>query len=81
MYVARGEASYNASGQIVPGADIGYAIMQILSRTGVGTGSIYEYSYILVDQRPSLWQPAKTADGKILNDKYLVNSSVVFNQV
>lgn len=55
--------------------------MQLLSKTGVGTGSIYNYSFIFVDQRPSLWQAAKTADGKILNDKYLVNSSVGFTQV
>lgn len=81
VYVTHGEPSFNASGQIVPAADTGYAIMQLLSKTGVGTGSIYNYSFIFVDQRPSLWQAAKTADGKILNDKYLVNSSVGFTQV
>ena len=28
-----------------------------------------------------MWQAAKTVDGKVLNDKYLVNSSVGFTQV
>jgi hypothetical protein len=28
-----------------------------------------------------MWQAAKTIDGKILNDKYLVNAGVGFTQV
>ena len=36
----------------------------------ISTGS-YMYSYIFIDERPSLWMPAKTANGKILNDQYL----------
>jgi preprotein translocase subunit SecD len=55
--------------------------MNILAKNGKGTGAIYDYSFIFVDQRPSQWQAAKTADGKVLNDKYLVNSSVGFTQV
>lgn len=81
VYVTRGEQSYNASGEIVTAQDTGYAITQIESKIGSGTGATYAYSFIYVDQRPSLWQAAKTADGKILNDKYLVNSSVGFTQV
>lgn len=83
VFVARGEESYvkDASGQIVATSNPGYAIVEILSKSGTGTGTIYSYSYIFVDQRPSLWQPAKTADGKILNDKYLVNAGVWFTQV
>lgn len=81
VYITRGEQSYNASGQIVPGEDTWYAIMNILSKNGNGTGATYDYSFIFVDQRPSQWQAAKTADGRVLNDKYLVNSSVGFTQV
>lgn len=81
VYVTRGEQSYNASGQIVTSPDTGYAIMQVLSRDGTGTGAVYSYSYLFVDQRPSLWQAAKTADGKVLNDQYLVNAGVGFTQV
>lgn len=55
--------------------------MNILSKNGNGTGATYDYSFIFVDQRPSQWQAAKTADGRVLNDKYLVNSSVGFTQV
>lgn len=55
--------------------------MNILSKNGNGTGAIYDYAFIFVDQRPSLWQAAKTADGKVLGDKYLVNASVGFTQV
>jgi protein-export membrane protein SecD len=81
VYVTQGEQSYNASGEIVTAQDTGYAITQIESKNWIGTGAIYTYSFIYIDQRPSLWQAAKTADGKILNDKYLVNSSVGFTQV
>lgn len=81
VYATRGEQSYNASGQIVTAQDTWYAIMQIQSKIGTGTGATFVYSFIYIDQRPSLWQAAKTADGKVLNDKYLVNSSVGFTQV
>ena len=38
----------------------------------------YTYSLIYIDERPSLWSAAKTSDGKILNDKYLVRAGTAF---
>lgn len=35
----------------------------------------YEYSYILVNRQPGMWMPAKTTDGKILNDDYLSSAT------
>lgn len=68
----------------------GYTILSIDSMTEVevpaeGTGVTtknkeYVYSMIYVDERPSLWTPAKTADGKVLNDSYLVSAGSAFNQ-
>jgi protein-export membrane protein SecD len=83
VYVARGQESYdkNGSGEIIPITSPGYAILQIQSKNGTGTGATYAYSYLFVDQRPSMWQAAKTADGKVLNDQYLVNAGVGFTQV
>ncbi len=61
-------------------------------KTVVGTGTdaktetktvkkkAYDYDLIFVDERPSLWTAAKTADGKILDEQSLVRASVSFNQ-
>jgi protein-export membrane protein SecD len=73
----------NASGmeEIVPNQS-GYAIVRVDSRdttTGTGTAN-YQYSYIFFDEKPSTWKAAETADGKILNDKYLVSAGVGFTQ-
>jgi preprotein translocase subunit SecD len=51
----------------------------------VGSGAAtkkkeYEYSLLYVDERPSAWTPAETADGKILTDKYLTRAGVSFTQ-
>ncbi len=83
VFIASGEQSYvkDASGQIVATSNPGYALVQLQSKNGFGTGATYNYSYIFIDQRPSLWQAARTADGKVLNDKYLVNSGVGFTQI
>lgn len=39
----------------------------------------FAYSYIVLDPEPSPWIPAKTADGKILNDKYLIGAAAGIN--
>jgi protein-export membrane protein SecD len=69
----------------------GYVVTRINSMTekevpAIWTGSAtkekeYSYSLIYVDERPSEWTAAKTADGKVLNDKYLQNAGVGFTQV
>jgi protein-export membrane protein SecD len=82
VYVARGQENYEKAGTgYTVTSTPGYAILSIDSKNGTGTGATYAYSYLFVDQRPSMWQAAKTADGKILNDQYLVNAGVGFTQV
>jgi hypothetical protein len=62
----------------------GYTIVKIESQNevqvGSGTEKNYVYSFIFVSEQPSPWMPAKTAEGKILNDTYLNNASVSFSQ-
>ena len=41
---------------------------------------VYDYSVIWVNEEPSQWQVAKTASGAVLNDQYLQNAQMVFNQ-
>ncbi len=76
-----GNLSYssNEAGEVVETGNPGYSIIELTSR--VGTGSEYAYSYIFVDERPSEWSAAKTADGKVLDDKYLQTAWVAFTQV
>lgn len=38
------------------------------------------YSYIFISKIPSEWMPAMDSEGRILNDKYFVKSSVQFNE-
>lgn len=37
----------------------------------------YKYSYVLVNKQPGAWMPAKSSDGKILDDEYL-NSATAY---
>jgi len=39
-----------------------------------------KYSYIFISKTPSIWMPAMDSQGRILNDKYFVKSSVQFNE-
>jgi preprotein translocase subunit SecD len=81
VFLAPGQQSFtkNSSGEVVATNNPGYAIVQLEAK--IGTGATFVYSYIFVDVRPSAWQAAKTADGRVLNDKYLVSASVGFTQV
>jgi len=38
-----------------------------------------EFSYLFLDTEPSIWMSAADSDGRILNDRYFVNSSVQQN--
>ncbi len=82
-----GEETIGASGMTRwPG---GYAIVRLEKRYEVpsvnASGTTvnkkeYDYSFIYIDERPSLWAPAKTADGKVLGDKYITRAGVSFTQ-
>lgn len=50
----------------------GYVALKLNKDLGDGN---YDYTYVRVDKEPGLWKPAKTADGKILNDQYLTSAS------
>jgi protein-export membrane protein SecD len=73
-----GEYTIGADGKPVVKTNSGYAIVRLNAKAG--TGNIYQYSYMFFDQKPSEWKAAKTADGKILNDKYLLSAGVGFTQ-
>jgi len=68
----------DGSGQALIHTNTGYSVVVLDHPTGSGQ---YEYSYITVDATPSGWMPAKTADGRILNDRYLLNAGVSLNNV
>jgi protein-export membrane protein SecD len=40
----------------------------------------WTYQALVVSQKPSQWMPAQTADGRILDEKYLVNANASFSQ-
>jgi protein-export membrane protein SecD len=71
------EYSMDKDGNPTIKSNTGYALVELQKKTGSGT---YAYSYIFIDERASSWAPAKTADGKVLWDKYLVNAGVGFTQ-
>ncbi|MFA5917723.1 MAG: protein translocase subunit SecD [Candidatus Gracilibacteria bacterium] len=45
------------------------------------TGSIYAFNYVFLTKSPSEWMSAKDKEGRILNDKYFVNSAVQYNDL
>ena len=54
------------------GTSTGYLVLNLKEKID---DNKYDYSYVLVDSRPSNWKSAVTQDGKILNDKYLVSAT------
>lgn len=42
--------------------------------------NISEYRFVYISSSPSEWKPAMDSQGRILNDRYFVNSSVQFNE-
>lgn len=69
-----------------------YAIVQVTARRDITAASAsgstgatvaqkeYDYSLIRIAEQPSMWTVAKTTDGRILNDAYLVSAASTFNQ-
>lgn len=72
--------SMDGSGNISEQYDQGYAIVKLDSKNGTSTGATYSYSVLYIDQKPSTWTAARTADGKVLDDQYLVSAGVGFTQ-
>lgn len=73
-------ASYtiDESGQPTIQSGSGYAVVYVEAPL---EGGKYRYSYMTVDAEPSGWMPAKTTDGKVLNDQYLVNAGVSYTSI
>lgn len=71
-----------SDGNLTKIGDPGYAVVELYGITSASGAKEREYSYafIFVDERPSAWAPAKTADGKVLGDKYLNRAGVSFTQ-
>lgn len=55
----------------------GYVALRLDKDLGEGK---YEYSYVRVEREPGVWAPAKTADGRILNDEYLGGAVAFIDQ-
>lgn len=51
-----------------------------VTKTEKYTAKIYDYEGVFVSQKPSEWTPAKTEDGKVLDEQYLSKASVSFSQ-
>lgn len=71
----------NADGveELIPNQS-GYAIVYVGAKNDTASGATFQYAYMFFDEKPSTWKAAQTADGKILNDKYLVSAGVGFTQ-
>lgn len=44
------------------------------------SGNVVDFDYAFVSSNPSPWKPAQDSKGRILNDKYFINSSVQYSQ-
>lgn len=81
VFTAHTDPTYVREGTgVVMQTYTGYALVELKGKEWTGTWAKYQYSYIFVDERPSAWQAAKTADGKVLNDQYLMSANVGFTQ-
>ena len=76
-----GSLSMGADGKI-SNADgtKGFSVVHVSKVSGTGTGKVLEYQGVFVDEKPSQWTLAKTANGTALDERYLTRASVSFNQ-
>jgi hypothetical protein len=65
----------------------GYAseLLEVQDASGITGYLIYKntsdlYEYIYIKSEPSIWIPAEDSEGRVLSDKYFVNSSVQYNE-
>lgn len=66
----------------------GYAskLLDVQDKAWVAWHLIYKkswesYQYIFIKAEPSIWVPAEDEDGRVLSDKYFINSSVQWNGI
>ena len=52
--------------------NVGYVALRLDQKISENN---YKYSYVRVNREPGMWAPAKSVDGKILNDNYLTSAS------
>ncbi len=59
--------------------------IQVADRDGVEGYLVYEldgdvYHYIFFTREPSIWEPAKDSQGRVLDDRYFTKASVQYNE-
>lgn len=64
------------NGEVAAINDTGFWVLNIKSVVD----STLDFDYAFVSSKPSEWKPTADSQGRILNDKYFVNSSVQYNQ-
>lgn len=64
------------NGEVAASNDAGFWVLNIKSVVD----TTLDFDYAFVSSKPSEWKPAADSQGRILNDKYFVNSSVQYNQ-
>ena len=78
----------NASGSLNVSVNAsGYAseLLDVVDGSGIAWHLTYKqswdlYEYVFVKAEPSIWIPAEDTQGRVLSDKYFVNSSVQYNE-
>lgn len=77
MLTGTGVGKYTfLNGEVKQTSDTGFWIIDINSFSW----ETVDFDYAFVSSQPSEWKPAQDSKGRILNDKYFVNSSVQYNQ-
>ncbi len=64
------------NGEVKQTSDNGFWIIDINSFSW----DTLDFDYTFVSSQPSEWKPAQDSKGRVLNDKYFVNSSVQYSQ-
>lgn len=60
--------------------ELWYFVLDYLWNSNTASWTIHSFNYIFLNKSPSDWMPAKDKQGRILNDKYFVKSSVQYNE-
>lgn len=82
VFVAAQDSYSYKDGQLVTSQEPGFSVVHFTTDTGAhlsATGTVWNYEVLFVSAKPSTWTPAKAADGKVLDERYLVQATSGFN--
>ena len=66
--------------QVVPVKEPGFSVVRLTAASGASaSGATYAYEGVFVSAKPSKWTASKSADGKALDERYLVRATSGFN--